>query len=196
MDADCGSAARPSEEKPIAMAQRAYTITRNRIAIVVAVVVVGIFGALLPYLTVTYLNFTSEVVRPTHALFPTTGMLGTMDISYFPSASRSSLNTLQHGIDLLQLGATMQEVGLVAAIITISCIVMNEINKFFWWPMIIAGFLLALGPISFFIGAHLMSGARVSLSVGFGWVPLLVVGLFVIVVALRSRSRMDTYRGV
>lgn len=178
------------------MAQRAYTITRARMVVVIAVVVVCLVGALLPYVSVTYLNFTSEVVRPTHALFPTTGMLGTMDISYFPSASRSSLNTLQHGIDLMQLGATMQEVGLVAAIITISCIFMNEINKFFWWPLIIAGFLLGLGPIAFLAGTHLMAGAGVALSVGFGWIPLALAGSFVIVVALRSRSRMDTYRGV
>ncbi len=178
------------------MAQRAYTITRGRVLIVAAVIVVCVVGALLPYLTVTYLNFTSEIIRPTHALFPTTSMLSTMDIGYFPSADRASLNDLQHGIDLLQLGATMQEVGLVVSILAVSCIFMNEINKFFWWPLVVAGFLLVLGPVAFFFGAHLMGEVGVDIDVRYGWIPLLLAGLLVIVTALRNRSRLDSYRGV
>lgn len=178
------------------MAQRAYTITRPRIVTVAVIAVVCVVGALLPYLTITYLDFASEQIRPTHALFPTTKMLSTMDIGYFPSSARSNADTIGHGIALLQLGSTLQEVGLVVAIVTSACIFMNEINKFLWWPFVISGFLLVLGPVFFFLGAHTMSGAAVSLSVRFGWVPLLLAGVFVIVTALRNRSRLDSYRGV
>ncbi len=178
------------------MAQRAYTITRPRIVTVVIVAVAGVVGALLPYLTVTYLDFTSQQVRPTHALFPTTKMLSTMDIGYFPSSGRANADTIGHGIALLQLGSTMQEIGTVVAVITVFGIFMNEINKFIWWPLLVSGFLLVLGPVFVFLGAHAMTSANVALSVRFGWILLVLTGAFVIVTALRNRSRLDSYRGV
>ena len=38
--------------------------------------------------------------------------------------------------------------------------------------------------------------AKVDSAVLYGWIPLLLAGLLVVVTALRSRKRLDSYRGI
>jgi hypothetical protein len=77
------------------------------------------------------------------------------------------------------------------AIITAGCLFQDEINKFFWWPLHLSGWLLAVGFIPLFIGAVLLSREGVDLTVLPGWIPLTLAGIVVLVCTFKSRQRID-----
>jgi hypothetical protein len=82
-------------------------------------------------------------------------------------------------------------IGAVVAIITAGCLFQNEINKFFWWPLHLAGWLLALSFIPLFIGAAMLSREHVKLTVLPAWIPLTLAGIVVLLCTFRSRDRID-----
>ena len=171
-----------------------FTFTRGRIAQVLVIVVVGIVGALLPYLYLVYENYTSEVVRETHSLWPAARLLGLLNLTYLPSAAENP-DQLLRGVDLMNLGSHAQQVGLVMAVLTVWGLFMDEINKFLWWPLHLAGWLLALGTIALIVGWLLLRAVAVDVQILVGWVPLLAAGILALVFSFRARSRIDTYRG-
>lgn len=171
-----------------------FAFTRGRIAQVVAIVAVGITGAFLPYLFLVYENYTSEVVRATYPLWPAAGLLSVLNLTYLPSAAES-LDQLQRGVDLMSLGAHAHQVGLVMAVLTAWGLFMDEINKFLWWPLHLAGWILSLGTFALIIGWLLLRAVQVDVQILVGWVPLLAAGILTLVFTFRSRSRIDTYRG-
>ncbi len=159
-----------------------------------AIVAVGITGAFLPYLFLVYENYTSEVVRATYPLWPAAGLLSVLNLTYLPSAAES-LDQLQRGVDLMSLGAHAHQVGLVMAVLTAWGLFMDEINKFLWWPLHLAGWILSLGTFALIIGWLLLRAVQVDVQILVGWVPLLAAGILTLVFTFRSRSRIDTYRG-
>ena len=54
---------------------------------------------------------------------------------------------LTPGLNLFNLGASMQQIGAVIAVATSWSLLQEEINKFFWWPFHLSSYLLILGPI-------------------------------------------------
>ncbi len=171
-----------------------FTFTRARIAQVGSIVAVGIVGALLPYLFLVYENYASEVVRETHSLWPAARLLGLLNIVYLPSAADDP-DQLQRGVDLMNLGAHAHQVGLVIAVLTAWGLFMDEINKFLWWPLHLAGWILGLGTVALIVGWLLLRAVEVDVQIFAGWVPLLAAGILALVFTFRSRSRIDTYRG-
>ncbi len=171
-----------------------FTFTRDRILQAAAVVVIGVVGALLPYLTLVYENYTSEVVRETASLWPAANRLGLLNLVYLPSAAEDP-DQLQRGVDFMHLGARAHQVGLVVAVLTVWGLFMDEINKFLWWPLHIAGWTLAVGTIALVIGWLLLRAVQVDVQILFGWVPLLIAGVLTLIFTFRARSRIDTYRG-
>lgn len=47
-----------------------------------------------------------------------------------------------------------------------------------------------------FISHQMLTGDKVDTSVLWGWLPLFAAGILVVVTALRSRRRLDSYRGL
>ena len=176
------------------MRWRQFTFTRGRIVQAALIVVVGVVGALLPYLRVVYENFASEVVEETKSLWPAAAWLRSLSIGYLPSAGTPE--QVQRGIDLMNLGAHAHEVGLVIAVATVWGLFMDEINKFVWWGLHVGGWLLALATLPLLGGWLLLRRVDADVSVLVGWVPLLAAGVLAIVFTLRARSRLDTYAGV
>jgi hypothetical protein len=75
--------------------------------------------------------------------------------------------------------------------ITAGCLFHNEINKFFWWPLHLAGWLLALSFIPLLIGAAMLTREHVELTVLPAWIPLTAAGIVTLVWTFRSRERID-----
>jgi hypothetical protein len=67
----------------------------------------------------------------------------------------------------------------------------DEINKFFWWPLHLSGWLLAAGFIPLLLGAALLSREGVELSVLPAWIMLTPAGILVLICTFRSRHRID-----
>ena len=178
------------------MANRAFTFTTPRIVQAAAVLVLCVVGAVLPYFTLGYTDFASEPTRPTRAIFGAGRILRTLSITYLPSLDKVGPNALQHGVDVTTLGVTLHEVGLVAAIVLIGALFMNEINKFLWWGLLLSGCLLIAGTVALFVGRSLLRADEVDFVLRLGWVPLTLAGALVLVLTLRARKRIDSYRGV
>ena len=85
---------------------------------------------------------------------------------------------------------------MVVALVTLVALLMDEINKFFFWPLHLAGWVLVLATVLLWLGAVRLGRLGVELSLGPGWVPLLVAGALVLVFTFRARTRIDTYGGV
>lgn len=177
------------------MRRNGYTFTWARVLPAAGVVVLLLVGALIPYVTLAYDNYASEPIRPTHPLWPGTNMMRLMNLTYLTAGVDATADGLQRGLDVFILGASAHQVGIVVAIVTVAGLFKDEINKFFWWPLHLSGWLLTLGTVALFVGAALLSGQGVDIELGPGWVPLALAGLVVLVLTVRSRSRLDSYRG-
>lgn len=77
-----------------------------------------------------------------------------------------------------------------------SAVLFDEINKFFWWPLHLAGYALVVVPVPVLIGLHLLRLCRVTVSVGPAWVPAVLAGVLILVLSFRARHRIDTYGGL
>jgi hypothetical protein len=173
-----------------------FTFTRGRIIQVAVIVVLGVVGAVLPYLTLAYQDFSSQLIRPTHALFKAADMMGRLDLGYLPAADKVGQNALSPGVDVIHLGARAQQVGLIAAIVTSAALFMDEVNKFLWWGLHLSGWVLALGGIALLIGVNMLASTGTDVHAGIGWLPLALAGVVAIVFTFRSHKRLDTYRGL
>lgn len=178
------------------MQRNGYTLDRARVVPAVVLVVLLLVGALLPYVTLAYDNYASEPIRPTHPLWPGTNMMRLMNLTYLTAGPDASADGLQRGVDVFILGASAHQVGIVVAIVTIGGLFKDEVNKFFWWPLHLSGWLLVLGTAALFAGWGLLSNQGVDVDLGPGWVPLALAGILTLVLTFRSRSRLDTYRGL
>ena len=173
-----------------------FTFTRDRVIQVAVIVALCVLGAFLPYLTLGYQDYASQPIRPTHALFRAADMISRLDLTYLPASDRLSQDALQPGIDLIHLGARAQEAGLIVAILTAIGLCMDEVSKFVWWPLHLAGWVLALGAVALLVGVRMLAGTGTDVHAWLGWLPLALAGVAAVVFTFRSHGRLDTYRGL
>jgi hypothetical protein len=94
-------------------------------------------------------------------------------------------------LNVIAAGPSLHQIGAVVAIITAACLFQDEINKFFWWPLHLSGWLLGVGFIPLLLGAALLSREEVELTVLPAWIPLTGAGIVVLISTFRSRDRID-----
>jgi uncharacterized membrane protein YecN with MAPEG domain len=169
------------------------TLSRDRVIPAAASVVLVVVGALLPYLSMQYLSPTIKVVEARLTLFPAATFVRGIDPLWLPSADVSRLPL---ALNVFNLGSSMQQIGAVLAVLLCWALFADEINKFFWWPLHLAGWILALGPVPLLIGLAMLRSAGVVVGLGPGWVPLALAGVVVLVSTFRARTRLDTYGGI
>jgi hypothetical protein len=180
----------------ILMHWRGLTITRKRAAQVGGLLVLLILGTVLPYVTMEHYNARTELVRSTARLFGAGGLLNGMDPSYMPSYDVVVRSRMNLAFNVIGLAPGLQEIGTLVTAATCWGLFFDEINKFFWWPLHLSGYLLVVVPLPLFIGLYLLRANRVVVSAGPGWVPAVLAGLLVLVVTFRARSRIDSYGGI
>ena len=143
------------------MLVKGFALTRQSVIPVVVIVVLIVTGCLLPYLSMQYLNQTIEVTEFRGTLFPGAQFVRGIQNEYLPPFY-NGITGHECRPELANLGASMQQIGSVLAIASIWCVLQEEINKFFWWPLHLSSYLLALGPIPLLIGASMLREQTVS----------------------------------
>ncbi len=174
---------------------KGFDLSPRRIVPSLVVVVLIVVGSLLPYVSIEYLNPTIEETQFRGSLFPGAQFTRGIQPEYLPPFYLG-FTDLTPGLNLFNLGASMQQIGAVIAVATSWSLLQEEINKFFWWPFHLSSYLLILGPIPLFIGLSMLREQQVSIDLGPGWIPIAVAGVIIVVITLRARSRLDTYGSI
>jgi hypothetical protein len=174
---------------------KGIALTRQSVIPVVVIVVLIVTGCLLPYLSLQYLNATVEVTEFHGPLFSAAQFTRGVENNDLPPFF-NGFRDMSAGLSLTNLGASMQQIGSVLAVGTVWCVLQEEINKFFWWPLHLSSYLLTLGPIPLLIGAGLLREQTVVISIGPGWIPVAVAGILIFLLSLRAHRRLDSYAGI
>ncbi|HEY5979094.1 MAG TPA: hypothetical protein VIT41_05600 [Microlunatus sp.] len=95
------------------------------------------------------------------------------------------------GINVAYLGIGMQQLALVAAFASFWVLAAEDINRWIFRVVIIAGWVLALSTPITLTGWSLIRASGAPALLGWAWLPALIAGLAIIVVARRSRERID-----
>ncbi|HEY5980017.1 MAG TPA: hypothetical protein VIT41_10320 [Microlunatus sp.] len=179
------------------MAIANLTLDRSRLVQVALPLVVGALGCLLTYLTITSLNAQIEPVTLTQRLWGAADLARSLDPTDVPSFyTGSDPDALGRWLNTFSIALTLQQVGVVVGLVTLVALLMDEINKFFFWPLHVAGWVLVLSTVPLWLGAVQLGRLGVALRLGPGWLPLLLAGALVLVFTFRARLRIDTYGGV
>ena len=177
------------------MRWRGATVTGARALQVGGILVLLLLGVLLPYLTLEHFDESFAIVRETASLTGAGDLTG-LDATYLPSYDPYVRPDFNVAFNVLGVGPTLQIFGSLVAAATCWGLFYDEINKFFWWPLHLSGYLLIAVPIPLFIGLNMVRDLRVDASLGTGWIPAVLAGILILVVTLRARDRIDTYGGV
>lgn len=175
---------------------KVFTFTRPRLFQVGAIVLLVVLGLVLPYLTLDYINFSSEPVRDTQRLSGAANLLGSLDPTYLPGYVIMNRDQYTLALNVLDVAPNIQLVAGVVALLTCWGQFMDEINKFLWWPLHLVAYPLVILPVPLFIGLHLLRATNTTVSLGPAWVPGFLLGVVALVVTFRSRSRLDSYGGI
>jgi hypothetical protein len=166
-------------------------------AFVVALVVLVVLGSLLPYLSMPYVTHSGDLAQERASLFPAVEFIGGLDPVWLPNFRPGpTTGQIQLALNVFNFGPDLQQVGLVVAALTCGVLFQNEINKFFWWPLHLSGWLLALSPVALFIGLQQLHSADVTVSLRIGWLPIALAGVLVLVATFQARKRIDTYASI
>jgi hypothetical protein len=171
------------------------TVTGARALQVGGILVLLLFGVVLPYLTVEHFDASFAVVRDT-ATLSSAGDLTGLDPTYLPSYDPAVRPDFNVAFNVLGIGPTSQIFASLVAAVSCWGLFYDEINKFFWWPLHLSSYLLIAVPIPLFVGLNMVGDLRVDASLGLGWIPAVLAGVLILVVTLRARGRIDTYGGV
>ena len=175
---------------------RNLTFNVERSVAVGAVVLLVILGFVLPYLTMEYINFASEIVTRTVGLTEAASLLGGLDPTYITGYELARRDNYTLALNVMAAAPNIQQV--TAVIVAVACfgLFADEINKFMWWPLHLAAYPLLLTPIPLFIGLNLLRAQDVTVSLGLAWIPGALAGAVALFVSLRARKRLDTYGGI
>ncbi|MCW2811612.1 MAG: hypothetical protein JWP61_2070 [Friedmanniella sp.] len=173
------------------------TFSRPRILAVAGAVLLVVVGSVLPYLRLDYIDYTVQLTHFHASLFPSATFVRGVDPVWLPSYSPGpQYGRLQLALNVFNLGPSFHQIGAVVAVLTLACLFQDEINKFFWWPLHLAGWLLAIAVLPLVVGLVLLRQADVTVGIDPGFVPLTLAGILVLWATFRSHKRIDTYASI
>lgn len=179
------------------MAIANLTLDRSRLTQVAVPLVLGVLGCLLPAVTITSLNTRIEPVTVTQSLWGSADLARSLDPTEMPSFyTGADPDALGRWLNVFSVALTLQQVGAVVALVTLVGLLMDEINRFVFWPLHLAGWVLALAPVLLWWGAVRLGALGVDVRLGPAWVALLLAGVVLVVLTVRARGRIDSYGGV
>lgn len=171
---------------------RGATVTVGRAAQVGGIALGLLLGLVLPYLTLEHLDNSFAPVR-TSARLPGAGTLLGLDPTYFPSYDPAVREQMNLALNVAGVAPVLQIFGSLIAVVTCWGLLVDEINKFLWWPLHLSGYVLLAAPIALLVGDYLLNVSRVTLDLGPAWLPAALTGIAILLFTFRSRSRIDTY---
>ena len=145
------------------MRLKGFSFSRNRLLQVSAIVILAILGMALLYLTMVWWNSASEIAVFRGSLTPSANFVGglePLDLPDYSPGEKSQRIVL--ALNVIAKGPSLHQIGAVVAIITAACLFQDEINKFFWWPLHLSGWLLAVGFIPLYWSGIAFSRRRLN----------------------------------
>jgi hypothetical protein len=101
------------------------------------------------------------------------------------------LPLLALGINLTYLGIGLHQLGLVMGVASFWVLATEDINRWIYRVAVVAGWLLlASGPIAV-TGWLVLRGSGAPAVLGWAWLAALLAGLVLVLMARRSRERID-----
>ena len=168
-------------------------VTRDRALLVGGVLLLLLLGAVLPYVTLAYLDPASRPVTGTPRLFGAAGLLGGVDPTYLPGYRPEIRSAYNLALNFAAAGPGLQQIGTVVAVLSCWALLTEEVNRIAWCFLHLSAYPLILAGVPLLVGAAQLHGLDVALRVGPGWVPGLLAGVLVWLGSWRARSRIDTY---
>lgn len=190
---DVGSTSGPTRSDRVLLRRGNLVVTQSRATLVGTVVVLLVLGAVLPYVTLSYIDDESKPAVGHPRLFGAANLLGGVDPTYLPGYQQSIRSAYNLALNFAAAGPGLQQIGSVVAVLTCWALLTEEINRIAWWFLHLSAYPLLVAPVPLLIGAHRLHGLDVGVSVGPGWVPGLIAGVLVWLASWRARSRIDTY---
>ena len=178
---------------PVLLRRGNLVVTRTRLLQAGGVLVLLLLGAVLPYVSLPYLNGASEPVTGRPRLFGAAQLLGGLDPTYLPGYAPPRRSDYDLALNFAAAGPGLQQIGTVVAALTCWALVTEEINRFAWWFFHLAGYPLVLAPVALLVGDVLLHRLDVAAGVGPAWVASLLAGALVLVASWRARPRIDSY---
>jgi hypothetical protein len=191
--ADDRNTSGPTRSDPVLLHRGNLVATRSRVVQVVSLLVLLVLGAVLPYITLSYVDAKSQPVTGSPRLFGAASLLGGVDPTYLPGYQLPLRSAYNLALNLAAAGPGLQQIGSVVAVLACWALLTEEINRIAWWFLHGAAYPLLLAPVPLLVGAYQLHGLGVGLVVGPAWVPGLLAGALLWVVSWRARSRIDTY---
>ncbi|HEY0239211.1 MAG TPA: hypothetical protein VGC37_11210 [Friedmanniella sp.] len=190
---EVGSAAGPARVDRVLLRRGNLVVSQSRATLVATIVVLLVLGAVLPYVTLSYLDDASKPAVGHPRLFGAASLLGGVDPTYLPGYQQSIRSAYNLALNFAAAGPGLQQIGSVVAVLTGWALLTEEINRIAWWFLHLSAYPLLVAPVPLLIGAHQLHGLGVGVSVGPGWVPGVLAGVLVWLASWRARSRIDTY---
>ena len=172
------------------------SFTRERVLYVGGILLLLVLGAALPYITLGYIDPTSEPIRTTERLWGAGDLLGGLDPTYLPGYTPQLRSQLDLALNLAAAGPGIQQVATVVAAVACWGLFADEINKFFWWSLHLAGYPLVLAAVPLLLGRRLLVAEGIEVDLGPAWIASVLAGGLILVATFRSRRRIDTYGGI
>lgn len=172
------------------------TFSRTRLIGVALIVVLAVLGLVLPYLTAVYVDATRNRVTSVLRAIATSQVLAEITPDDLPGRDESALTTRSFGMAMVAIAANLQWMAGLVAMVTAAGQFVDEVSKFFWWPLHLAGWVLTLQPVGLLVGLAVLQAQGVTIAPGPASVPAFAAGLVALAVTVGSRHRIDTYRGI
>lgn len=174
---------------------RGATVTRGRALQVGGILLLLLLGVALPYVSLDHLDQSFAPVRSSARLLGA-GILLALDPTHFPTYRPEARESFNLAFNVVGVAPALQQLGSLMAVASVWGLFFDEINKFLWWPLHLAGYLLIAVPVPLLLGAGLVRDTGVTVVIGPAWVASVLAGGLILLATLRSRSRIDTYGGI
>lgn len=103
----------------------------------------------------------------------------------------TDLSTLALAFNATYLGLALHEFGLLLATFSVWSVLGDDVNRWLWWMMRIAGWLLVSSPPFITTGWALMQRSGVPAQLGIAWLLTMLGGLGLVLLAWVTRQRID-----
>jgi hypothetical protein len=190
---DVGNPSDPALPERVLLRRGNLVVTQRRAVLLGSIVVLLVLGAVLPYVTLSYINDASSPVTARPHLFGAASLLGGVDPTYLPGYQLQIRSSYNLALNFAAAGPGLQQIGSVVAVLAGWALLTEEINRIAWWFLHLSAYPLVLAPIPLLIGDHQLHALGVPVGLGAGWVPGLLAGVLVGVASWRARHRIDTY---
>ena len=172
------------------------TFSRERVIGVALIVMMTILGLALPYVTTLYVDAARDRVTSVLRAIATSQLFAQITPDDLPGRDEAALTTRSFGMAMVATAANLQWMAGLVALATAGGQFVDEVSKFFWWPLHLAGWVLTVQPVGLLVGLAVLQAQGVTISPGPASVPACAAGLVALVLTVRSRHRIDTYRGI